>query len=91
MPQALSKSVILAPHLVILDIQMPGLDGYMIAEDLRELESRDYLLVALTAYADDEHRRECDAHGFDVFLAKPASIEELGHLVETAKTRFGLV
>jgi len=77
-----------APHVVILDIQMPGLDGYMVAEDISELESPDYLLVALTAHSDEEHRRECEANGFDMFLAKPACLEELGGLVETARARF---
>jgi len=77
-----------APHIVILDIQMPDLDGYMVAEDLSELESPDYLLVALTAYSDEEHRRECAANGFDLFLEKPASLDQIERLVESAKARF---
>jgi CheY-like chemotaxis protein len=44
--------------------------------------------VALTAHADEEHRRECEANGFDMFLAKPASLEELERLVQTARAKF---
>lgn len=77
-----------SPHIVILDIQMPDLDGYMVAEDLSDLKSPEYLLVALTAYSDQEHRRECAAHGFDLFLEKPASLHQIEQLVQSAKAKF---
>jgi CheY-like chemotaxis protein len=76
------------PHVIFLDIAMPGLDGFEVAEDLHELKLRDYLLVAITSYSDEAHRRECEASGFNVFLAKPTSADELSALISTAKQRF---
>ena len=76
------------PHIIFLDIAMPRLDGFMVAEDLRDLNLPEYLLVALTSYTDEAHRRECEISGFDLFLAKPVSIEQITSVIEPAKERF---
>jgi len=76
------------PHVIFLDIAMPGLDGFEVAEDLHDLNLRDYLLVALTSYSDEAHRRECEASGFNVFLAKPPSVDEVASVLRQAKERF---
>jgi CheY-like chemotaxis protein len=76
------------PHVIFLDIQMPGLDGFEVAEDLHELNLRDNLLVAMTIYSDAAHQREAEACGFDLFLPKPPALEEIANAIETAKERF---
>ncbi len=76
------------PHVIFLDIAMPVLDGFEVAEDLHDLKLRDYLLVAVTSYSDKAHRRECEASGFNVFLAKPPSIDDVSAIVASAKQRF---
>src|SRR6185369_16196985 len=49
--QALSSARVYAPHVVVLDIGLPGLDGYAVAQRLREMEqTRDALLIAVTGY-----------------------------------------
>jgi CheY-like chemotaxis protein len=76
------------PHVIFLDIAMPDLDGFEVAEDLHHLKLRDYLLVAVTSYSDEAHRRECEASGFNAFLAKPPSVNEVSAIVFAAKQRF---
>jgi CheY-like chemotaxis protein len=76
------------PHVIFLDIAMPDLDGFEVAEDLHGLKLRDYLLVAVTSYSDEAHRRECEASGFNAFLAKPPSVDEVSAIVASAKQRF---
>jgi two-component system, OmpR family, response regulator len=77
-----------SPHVIFLDISMPDLDGYEVAEDLHELVLPEYTLVALTSHEDEAHRRECEISGFDSFLSKPATIEEIKSVIEWASTRF---
>ena len=77
-----------SPHVIFLDLGMPDLDGYEVAEDLDAQKSHDYMLIALTGYADEVHRRECERSGFDYFLAKPASLEQIKSIVEAARARF---
>jgi CheY-like chemotaxis protein len=76
------------PHVVFLDISMPGLDGYEVAEDLHDLDLHNYLLVAETGNDDEPHRRECAASGFDFFFGKPISIDQVASVIEIAKERF---
>ncbi len=67
---------------------MPGFDGFEIAEDLHDLNLRDNLLVAMTIYSDEAHRREAESCGFDLFLPKPPAYEEIADVIEIAKARF---
>lgn len=76
------------PHVVFLDIQMPGLDGFEVAEDLYASGLRDHLLVAMTIYSDEPHRREAEACGFHLFLPKPPAYDEIANVIEIAKERF---
>lgn len=66
------------PYLIFLDIGMPVMDGYQVAQAVRADQMlRDVKLVALTAWGDEASRRKACAAGFDVHLTKPANIAEL--------------
>jgi signal transduction histidine kinase/DNA-binding response OmpR family regulator len=70
------------PDVVILDIGLPGMDGYQVAERLREMEGMgDALIVALTGYGQDEDRRRSREAGIDLHLVKPVSPEEIVRLL----------
>ena len=62
------------PEVVLMDIGLPGMDGYEVARRLRgdaELGAGIALLVAVTGYAEDEARRRSQEAGFDHHLVKP--------------------
>jgi two-component system, sensor histidine kinase len=69
------------PDLVLLDCQMPEMDGFEAARRIREHEHANGLprlaLIALTANVFPEDREQCRAAGMDDFLAKPFSAEQL--------------
>ena len=69
------------PHLILLDIGLPKLDGYQVGQRIRKNpEYDDILLVALTGYGQEEDRRRALSHGFDVHLVKPVSFKQLEQL-----------
>ncbi len=77
-PAALEEAVAFRPEAVVLDIGLPGMDGYEVARRLRRLpEVRGALLVALTGYAQEEDRRRARAAGFDQYLVKPVEPDVL--------------
>jgi len=60
------------PLAVLLDIGLPGKDGYEVALDLRALPNSPVrLLAAMTGYGQEEDRRRSSEAGFDVHLVKP--------------------
>jgi two-component system CheB/CheR fusion protein len=69
--------------LVLMDCQMPVMDGYQATEAIRQREagSSHIPIVALTAHALDENRRLCFATGMDGFLAKPVTGDSLGQVL----------
>jgi CheY-like chemotaxis protein len=70
------------PSVVLLDIGMPGLDGYEVARALRErFPDRNPFLIALTGWGQEEDRRRAVAAGFDHHLVKPAEISALQSLL----------
>jgi CheY-like chemotaxis protein len=74
-----------APEVVLLDIGMPGMDGYEVARHLRSDDTcANMLLVALTGYGQDEDRRRALEAGFDEHLVKPIDFERLKELIVTA-------
>src|SRR5262245_49345056 len=61
-----------APHCLVLDIGLPILDGYRVAERVRRLPGLENTkLIALTAYSDEAHLRRVREVGFDHHLVKP--------------------
>ena len=60
------------PDVVILDIGMPGIDGYETCRRIREEFGPDLLVVALTGWGQDRDKRKAWRAGFDVHLTKPA-------------------
>jgi CheY-like chemotaxis protein len=70
--QALDKIEAMKPELVLLDIQMPVLDGYAVVRQLRQQTSSASLkVVALTAFAMQGDRERVLQSGFDGYLTKP--------------------
>ena len=74
------------PDLVLMDCQMPRLDGFGATERIRALEAAEGLaatpVIAVTANAMPGDRERCLAHGMDDYLAKPYSPVQLREIVE---------
>jgi CheY-like chemotaxis protein len=71
-----------APDVMLVDIGLPGMDGYEVARRIRrDAHLRDVRLIALTGYGRDEDRRQALAAGFDHHLVKPVNPETLNGLV----------
>jgi two-component system CheB/CheR fusion protein len=70
------------PDLMVVDIGLPGIDGYEIARRVRrDPLLRHAVLIALTGYGSDDDRRESKAAGFDHHLVKPVEPRALEDLV----------
>jgi CheY-like chemotaxis protein len=68
---------------VLLDLDLPGMDGFAVAEALRNNAAHQaILLVAVTGHAEDECRQRAMAAGFNHYLTKPVSLTRLQRLLE---------
>ena len=66
------------PQLVLMDIQLPGMDGLAALRELRAAaETRTTPVVAVTAFAMTDDRERLLAAGFDGYLEKPVNVREL--------------
>lgn len=65
-----------APDLVLMDLQLPGIDGVEALRQLREMGSIDVPVVAVTAFAMREDRQRVLDAGFDGYLEKPISVRD---------------
>jgi CheY-like chemotaxis protein len=69
---ALQRAAGFRPDVVLLDIGLPGMDGYEVAQKMRELPGlRDIRLVAVTGYGRSDDRIRARDAGFDDHLTKP--------------------
>lgn len=81
--EALSKIEAECPDLVLLDIQMPLLDGFAVLKAARNLDSHyPARIIALTAFAMESDRRRVTEAGFDGYVSKPISISDVRKQVE---------
>jgi CheY-like chemotaxis protein len=64
------------PDVALLDIELPGMDGYQLAARLRSSQNPP-MLVALTGYGQDADRRRALAAGFDHHMVKPVDVTRL--------------
>jgi signal transduction histidine kinase/CheY-like chemotaxis protein len=77
-PAGVERALSLRPDVAIIDIGLPGLDGYEVARRVRgTAEGMRIKLVALTGYGQDDDRARAQAAGFDAHLVKPVAP---GHL-----------
>lgn len=85
-PSALETFESYLPGVVFLDIGMPGMDGYEVAQRMRRgSRADDFMLVAVTGWGQDEHRRRVKEAGFDHHLVKPVDLEALQELLRLEK------
>jgi len=67
---------------VLMDLQMPGMDGKMATQKIREELKSDVPIIALSAYAEVAEKQNCLAAGMDAYLSKPIREEELYETLE---------
>ena len=67
----------LAPDVALIDIGLPGLDGYEVARRIRAHLGRSILLIAITGYGQPEDQKRAYEAGFDAHLTKPVAAERL--------------
>jgi CheY-like chemotaxis protein len=82
-PDALAAASTAAPAVGVLDIGLPGMDGYELARRLREI-CPDIRLIALTGYGQASDEEAALAAGFDAHCAKPVTLSTLLGLIDTA-------
>jgi CheY-like chemotaxis protein len=70
------------PHVVILDLCMPGLDGFTVCRQVKTSpRTRDTRIVVLTGFATEENMKRAQEEGADVCMTKPADMEVLKEIV----------
>jgi CheY-like chemotaxis protein len=73
------------PHAILLDLGMPGMDGYQVAAALRAVPDFDQVaLIAFTAWGDVVTRQRVISTGFDEHVIKPANLERILTAVRNA-------
>ncbi len=81
-PAALEVAASFVPDVAFIDLGLPDLDGYEVARRLRALPAfRPAVLVALSGYGQEEHKRRAQAAGFDHHLTKPVDPSAIDRLL----------
>jgi two-component system, cell cycle response regulator DivK len=85
-PRGIELAKTLNADLILLDIQLPGMDGYAVAQTLREIAAlRDTPIVAVTSYAMVGDREKTIAAGCNGYIEKPINpdtfVEEIGRFL----------
>jgi PAS domain S-box-containing protein len=71
------------PDIVLLDIGMPGIDGYEVARRLRAVrQERALRIVAVTGFGQETDRKKSREAGFDMHLVKPVAIDDLAQALD---------
>jgi CheY-like chemotaxis protein len=70
------------PDVVLLDIGMPGMDGYEVARQIRrQTRHRNVLLIAVTGWSQEHDQRRARKAGFDHHVVKPPDMDRLCHIL----------
>ena len=86
-PGAIAAAAATPPELVLLDIGLPGMDGYAVAERLRAAGHDRAALVAISGYGQDDDLRRSSEAGFDHHLVKPVDGAVLRKLIAEVSGR----
>jgi signal transduction histidine kinase len=77
-PTAIERARTFQPEFVLLDIGLPGMDGYRVASALREEEANKHtIIIAVSGYGQEGDRQRSQAAGFDHHLVKPVDFDSL--------------
>jgi CheY-like chemotaxis protein/anti-sigma regulatory factor (Ser/Thr protein kinase) len=79
--KGLDKLLAAPPDVALVDIGLPGIDGYEIARRVRESLGHHVYLIALTGYGQAEDKKKALAAGFNVHLTKPADFVDLQNIL----------
>ncbi|MEK6262076.1 MAG: response regulator [Planctomycetota bacterium] len=83
-PSGVTVALAFKPAIVLLDIGLPGLDGYGVAERLRESEAtRSALLIAISGYGQAKDEERSRQAGFDLHLVKPVEFSVLQSVLQS--------
>jgi DNA-binding response OmpR family regulator len=74
------------PEVAIIDVGLPGLDGFQVARVLRA-DGDPAVLIALTGYTQPDALRRARAAGFDEYVTKPIAPDRLSRLIDAAVAR----
>ena len=86
-PTALDQAKKSNPEVVLLDIGLPGMDGYQVAAHLRQEETaKRPTLIAISGYGQEEDLRLAKEAGFDHHLVKPIASADLFKLLEESES-----
>jgi len=81
-PEALEAADRFRPDVILLDLGLPGMSGFEVAQRLRRrAEFRGTLLVAVTGWSQEEDRRRSKEVGFDLHLVKPVEPKAIRELL----------
>ena len=81
--EALAEAARFQPQIVLLDIGMPGMDGYAVARELRAREqTKSTIIIALTGYGQPEDKARAKAVGFTDHLTKPVAPDRLSTMLK---------
>lgn len=85
-PSALAVAESFAPDLVLLDIGLPGMNGFDVCQRMRAQSwGRGAMFVALSGWGQNEHKQRARAAGFDHYFIKPIDPDELQRLLRTMR------
>jgi CheY-like chemotaxis protein len=81
--QAVAKALEFRPHLILMDIGMPGMDGYEACRTIRRQDwGKDLMIVALTGWGQDKDKEKAAEAGFNKHLVKPVGMAALEQLLD---------
>lgn len=81
-PEDALKTADYRPHVALLDIGLPGMDGFELCKAMRAVpEFADTIFVAQTGWEGDSYRRRADEAGFHHYLVKPVPYEKLESVI----------
>jgi PAS domain S-box-containing protein len=85
--QAVEMALRERPAVVLLDIGLPGMDGYQACRAMRNGGLTDTLIVAMTGYGQEDDRRKAEEAGFDKHMPKPVDTQVLEDLLASLPVR----
>jgi PAS domain S-box-containing protein len=90
-PAGVEKALELKPDVVLIDLGLPGLDGYKVAARIRSTPACSAIvLIALTGYGQREYRAKAERSGFHAYLVKPVDSGELEKVIATVGREHGV-